>query len=202
MALLLGTHAAVSNTNADEWLQERYHGAVRGDAHDFFHSMSCFGEGKYVIPIVAGVTYVFDFQCDAAPCLGEWAGRSLRAYGLGAPTVLVSQWAIGASRPGERDHASRWRPFEDTNAVSGHAFVGAVPFLAAAGMTDDPLARTALYAGSMLTAISRVNDDAHYTSQALTGWGLAALAVGAVNDTMECRSRVKWTPGVVSDTPG
>jgi hypothetical protein len=93
------------------------------------------------------------------------------------------QATLGASRPGETDHESRWKPFDDTNAVSGHAFVGAVPFITAAKMTENPFVKGSLYFCSTLTAWSRVNDDRHYLSQACLGWWMAYLACDAVQAT-------------------
>ena len=75
---------------------------------------------------------------------------------VGAPATGVLQVAIGASRPSETAAGSRWRPFHDNNGVSGHAFVGAVPFLAAAKYTDNRLLQVALIAASTVTASSRI----------------------------------------------
>ena len=69
--------------------------------------------------------------------LGEWGDRSLRGVLLGTPPLLITQRLLGGSRPGENREASEWQPFEDNNAVSGHAFMGAIPFLTAMQMTDD-----------------------------------------------------------------
>jgi len=94
---------------------------------------------------------------------------------VGGPPALLWQHAIGASRPDEDD--SRWRPFEDNNGVSGHSFMGAVPFIAAAKMAENPSIRYSLYLGSMLCGWSRINDDRHYLSQAALGWWIAYLSV-------------------------
>jgi hypothetical protein len=85
----------------------------------------------------------------------------------------------GGSRPSEGE--SYWRPFNGDNGVSGHAFLGGVPFLTAARMTDDPYIKGALYFFSALPALSRINDDKHYASQAFLGWYLAWLSVRAVD---------------------
>ena len=97
--------------------------------------------------------------------------------------MLAMQMLTGASRPGETDDGSTWKPFQDNNGVSGHSFIGAVPFLCAAKMTDDPLWKAAFYAGSTLAGLSRINDDRHYTSQVFLGWWMAYLAATAVDQT-------------------
>jgi len=45
------------------------------------------------------------------------------------------------------------------------------------------LLRYVLYAASTLTAWSRMNDDGHYTSQAMLGWFMAWESVGAVSES-------------------
>jgi hypothetical protein len=57
---------------------------------------------------------------------GKWATRSLRTMLVGTPPLLVLQKVLGASRPTEDN--SRWHSFKDNNAVSGHSFMGVVPF--------------------------------------------------------------------------
>jgi hypothetical protein len=115
---------------------------------------------------------------------------------VGAPPLYCLQWAIGASRPGESSAESSWKPFQDSNGVSGHAFVGAVPFLSAAKMSDGILAKSAFYAGSTLCGWSRINDDSHYASQVVLGWCLAYASASAVDRSQTHRSWavVPWTP--------
>jgi hypothetical protein len=90
--------------------------------------------------------------------------------------------ATGASRPSE-DVGSQWHFFNDNNGVSGHAFVGAVPFLAAADMVESPLLKGTLYVCSTFVGFSRMTDDAHYPSQVFLGWYLAWASARAVDAT-------------------
>ena len=113
--------------------------------------------------------------------LGDWGELSLRSFAVGAPVLVLSQNATGGSRPGESSAESDWVPFHDDNGVSGHSFIGAVPFLVAAKRCERPLARWALYVGSAMPAWSRVNDDAHYASQAFLGWAVAFAAVESIH---------------------
>ena len=61
--------------------------------------------------------------------------------------------------------------------------MGAVPFLSVAKMSDNPWVKGSFYTASTLPALSRINDDAHFASQAFLGWGLAVLAAEAVDQT-------------------
>ena len=97
--------------------------------------------------------------------------------------MLLMQWVVGGSRPGEAHSGSHWEPFQDDNGVSGHAFMGAIPFLNAANMTDNRWLRAGCYLGSGMAGLSRINDDSHYTSQAVLGWWMAYLAARSVDNT-------------------
>ncbi len=50
-------------------------------------------------------------------------------------------------------------------------------------MTENKLLKVPFVLGSFWTAWSRVNDDAHYFSQALLGWSFAFMAVQSVTQT-------------------
>jgi len=89
------------------------------------------------------------------------------------------QVGIGSSRPRDVEGSFKWNPFNDNNGSSGHAFVGAVPFLVAAKKTDKWLWKSAFILGSGLAGYSRIYDDAHYLSQVLVGYSIAVLAVDA-----------------------
>jgi membrane-associated phospholipid phosphatase len=124
----------------------------------------------------------------------EWGGRSLRAILSGGPAVLLLESGLGGSRPGERPEASHWKPFDDWNGASGHAFIGAIPLLTAARMTDDRWLQGGLLFASLLPAWSRVNDNRHYLSQVGVGWWVAYLACEAVDRTEHADDRLTWAP--------
>jgi hypothetical protein len=180
---LLGTWLP-ANTEADVSIQDWYRDRVRtGASDDAARWIKPVGNGRLAVPTLLGTLLIGRLieGTSAGTALGRWSGRSLRALMVGAPPLLFLQVATGGSRPLEGD--SHWHPFEDDNGVSGHSFVGAVPFLSAAGMTEDGRLKILLYAGSSLCGLSRINDDAHYLSQSFMGWWLAYLACGSVNET-------------------
>jgi membrane-associated phospholipid phosphatase len=197
----------LANTEADVDVQDWYREEVRAPASDDLSEwIKPLGNGRIAVPALAGVAIVGKLAGDApgAATVHRWAGRSLRALLLGAPPVLFLQVAVGSSRPGEAD--SRWRPFEDDNGVSGHAFVGAVPFLSAARMAHSRPLKTICYAGSILCGLSRINDDAHYFSQAAMGWWVAYLATGSVDRTQRVEQKFSLqhtiSPGTMMTTVG
>jgi hypothetical protein len=189
VALLGG--AVLANTEMDHNFQNWYGKHIRSDfTNDFSKGTKIFGEGRYFLPTMtaAALTYRFLQEKQGLPdcLLGNFTDRTFRGYLVGAPTLLIGQLALGGDRP--RDGASYWRPFRQDHGISGHAFLGAVPFMTAAQMTDQPYAKGVFYALSGFCAWSRVNDDAHYLSQALLGWYLAYLSVRAVSQTETSRS--------------
>jgi len=181
-----GAGALMANTGFDTTMQNAWQEGVRPtDVGTFFSDCKVLGEGKYALPIfgVAALTGVVLEGQPAGDIVGEWGSRSLRIFLVGAPPLYVLQMATGASRPGESPAGSDWHLWNDNNGVSGHAFVGAVPFLAAAEMVENPLAKGTLYVCSTFVGFSRMTDNAHYPSQIFLGWYLAWASSMAVNRT-------------------
>jgi len=185
MGMSFGTGAILANTNTDESFQKWYQTDIRSHStNDLSEISKNFGNWNYLLPITLGTAIADNFISNKQykSTLGRWGSRSVRAYFLGTPLLWISQPLTGASRP-EENNGSSWQPFNDANGVSGHSFVGAVPFLTIAKMYDDnKYLKYFFYAASTLTTISRINDDAHYLSQAALGWYLAWEATDAVSD--------------------
>jgi len=116
--------------------------------------------------------------------------------------MLLMQSLLGGSRPGEASVESQWKPFDDDNAVSGHAFVGAVPFITAAKMTENRWLKSGLYLCSTFTAWSRVDHDRHYLSQVCLGWWMAYLACDAVDGTEQKDRCYEVAPVVTREVTG
>lgn len=194
--------AVLANTSLDEDFQNWYRRDVRGSGTDDFAAFwKTFGEGEIFIPAYAGLALVggiFQDRPLIGP-VGEFSDRVTRGYLVGAPPMLLMQAMLGGSRPGEHGVGSQWKPFDDSNAVSGHAFIGAVPFITAAKMSDRPWMKATFYTLSTFPAWSRVNDDAHYLSQACLGWWMGYLACRAVDQTEYEQRCLTFTPLV---TPG
>jgi len=204
LSAAFGAGALMANTNIDEEIQDWYQKRVRTDTGDEVSSVAkAFGEGKYLIPISLAAALVGNEVSPNAEVLpvGDWGARTVRAYLVGGPAAFLAQYVTGGSRPTEGD--SRWSAFSDNNGVSGHAFIGAVPFLTAGRMCERrPLARYTLYAASALPALSRINDDAHYGSQAFLGWFLAWEATSAIIQTDRDRRQVSLAPMITDDGCG
>ena len=202
MGFGFGLGAILANTKYDQKVRDWYQKDIRSSStDDFSDSAKLFGEGKYLIPISllsASIKYI-----DNDSAIGEWGMYAAGAYLTGAPAMLLMQKVTGGSRPEETDHDSNWRPFKDSNGVSGHAFIGAVPFIALARMNKDNLfIKYFAYTVSTACAWSRVNDDAHYLSQVALGWYMAWESVDAVVDAGEQRKKLSIAPMIDQDSYG
>ena len=208
MAAGFGLGAIMANTPIDGNLQRHFQSGIRhatsDEWYEALHTPKKLGNGVYTLPIFAAAWAVGEHWDDApeAGMVGEWGHRSLRTFLVGAPPVLILQQLTGGSRPGESNTNSKWKPFQDNNGVSGHSFMGAVPFLTAAKMTEKPWLKFAFYAGSTLVPLSRINDNGHYPSQAFLGWWMAYLAASAIDHTETSQQNFHIYPKVTSDELG
>jgi len=201
LALAIALAAPLANTRADRDVRDWYQEKIRSDETDRVANLARLGGEFWVtIPVCLGAALSGPLweQREEAD-LPVWGNRSLRALAVGAPPMILTSVVLGAARP--TGHSS-WKPFQDSHGVSGHTFTGAVPFLTAAMMTDDPFWRTALVLGSFVTGWSRINDDRHYLSQVLLGWSMAYLAVVSVGETETGPRRFQLLPILLPDGPG
>jgi hypothetical protein len=183
----LGIAAIFANTDLDMSIQEFHREQVRNEFTDRISDPFTFlGEGQYLLPIYGGVllfTNTFP-NLPLSPETHEWSARTLRGMLTGAPLLVFTQDALGPARPDAAWNHSRWDLFGGGNVgASGHAFMSAVPFLAAAEMTEDPLLRSSFLALSMMGGFARFNDDRHYASQVFLGWWIAYLSTRTTSIT-------------------
>ena len=180
-----GAGALMANTGFDTTMQTAWMDGVEPtDVGTFFLNCKDIGEGRYALPVfgAAAITGIILEGNPSGDIVGEWGSRSLRMFVVGAPPIYVLQLATGASRPVD-GNGSQWHMFNDNNGVSGHAFIGAIPFLAAAEMVENPWAKGGLYVCSTFVGFSRMTDNAHYPSQVFLGWYLAFASSVAVSRT-------------------
>jgi hypothetical protein len=171
----------ISAATIDDNIARYYQNNIRNSSTDSFaKTAKNFGEWKYVIPAALAASYLGNRQDGG---VGQWGNQTFRALIVGGPGVLVMQPVTGASRPNENAaHGAQWKPFNDNNGVSGHAFVGAVPFLTLANMqAEGSAARYVAVAASLAAPLSRINSNSHYLSQAALGWYMAYEASRAVS---------------------
>jgi len=196
--------APVANTQADQGIRDWWQGHVRNEKSDAFFKFGNdqLGDWKFTVPVLIGGAVAGKIFEDypAGQTLREFSTKSLRGIIVGAPAVGVLQYALGGDRP--VDGSSNWQPIRTHEGVAGHAFVGAVPFLTGAYMTDSYALKTIFIAGSLYTPIARINDDRNYFSQAALGYVIAVLATHAVMETDLGHGRVDVGPLMMQDCVG
>ncbi len=204
-ALVMAPAAVLANSDLDmdvrDWYQHHVRTYNTNRVADVFRPL---GNGYYTIPGYVALKFLGETFPDGPvlPILGDFGDRVTRAFIVGAPPLVAVQVLTGGSRPTEYEDRSFWKPFHDSRGASGHAFIGALPFITAAQMTDDPLAKAVLYAVSPWTGFSRINDDRHYLSQVWLGWWMAYFACDAVNKTQHEKQSYTVTPLVTPDMTG
>jgi len=189
LGLAVGVAAPFAHTYADLRINDWYQHNVRSyRSEQWARAGYVLGQHEYTIPVYLVVMAAGAYWQDteAGDLAYTWSNRTIRALAVGGPAVGVLQYGLGASRPNERD--TRWHPFRDNNSVCGHGFVGAIPFLAAASVVDNPALKTVFFAGSFWTSWARLNTEDHSVSQIILGWSIAFLSVRSVVQT----DRERW----------
>lgn len=176
----LAAAGTLANTRADRSIREHWQANVRGELSNelgrIFLEVGDAGQNKISLPFYTLTMLAADYsgvEAEDHP-VATWAARSARANLVGGPQAWVLTYALGSHRPGVGE--SDWAPWRDNDGVSGHAFYGAVPLLTAGHMAEHPGWRYTLYALSVLPAVSRINNDQHYSSQVVMGWSIAWLS--------------------------
>jgi hypothetical protein len=203
--IILAPAAVFANSDYDadvgNWYQAHIRSQATNNASNFIRPL---GNGFYTIPFYVSAKFLGEYFEDqpAMALLGEFGDRTSRALMVGAPPFLALQYLAGGGRPSIYADESYWRPFRGSHGASGHAFMGAIPFLTMAGMTDDPLAKCLFYACSPWTGFTRINDNVHYASQVWLGWWMAFLATEAVYDTEKQKGPLTLTPVCTPEMTG
>ena len=205
LGIALGASGLAAGTGFDEKIRNWYQDHVRDRTADHVAGkFRDFGNGFYIVSLslVSAVLGNFLSSNEEASALGTWGERTLRAIIVGGPPLIFLKHAIGSSRPGD-NNGSRWRPFQDDNSVSGHAFIGAVPFLTLARMYNDTwYVKYALFAASALPALSRIHDNTSFPSQAALGWFLAWAATSSIFERDNGKEKFKVVPMITAGGVG
>ncbi len=194
----------LANTNLDLAIRNQYQTQIRNNrTDDIFRPFNTFGSFTFqalsVYALAIGAGYWRD-QSLAADIIYTWGYRSFRSFLVGTPLQATLAKVLGAGRP-IMNLPSKWQPFKYRMSVSGHTYWGATPFITAAMMIDQPLAKALLYGISIMPGLARINFDAHYTSQVVLGWSIAFLSCKAVHDS-DCLVENEWQVSVFPRNDG
>ena len=188
--------ALFANTGMDRYIRNKYQDDLR--SHETDEATKIFNISGTALVLVTVPVYLGTYGAGLLlhnPTMVEWAKNSVRATVVGGPALLLLAAATGGDRPTEGN--SHWKSFQNFHGVSGHAYIGGIPFITAAKMSENPYQKAIFYGLSTFTGLSRINDDKHYFSQAALGWYLAYLSCAVVekgNDRQEGRLHVQLAP--------
>jgi hypothetical protein len=188
--------ALFANTGMDRYIRNRYQDDLRSNETD--KATKIFNISGTALVLVTVPVYIVTYGAARLlknSTMEEWARKSFRATLVGGPALMFLATATGADRPTEGD--SHWKPFRNIHGVSGHAYIGGIPFITAAKMSENPYQKAIFYGLSTFTGLSRINDDRHYFSQVALGWYLAYLSCAVVekgDDRREGRVHVQLAP--------
>ena len=178
----IATGAVIANSGIDKDFQSHWQQKLRHhDQDQFLNVFQSFGENAFAhLPLFLIALSIGDAsQNNFLGSLSRWGDVGIRIWALSGPQQLFLTNIFGGERPGPGSR-SHWKPFHGYRGVSGHAFFGAVPWLAASEATQNRVLKRVFLGASVLPALSRVNNNFHYISQAWLGWGFAYLALHAI----------------------
>jgi membrane-associated phospholipid phosphatase len=134
-----------------------------------------FGEPRYVLPVIgAGL---LAGQLTGQRLLTRVALRAGGAVAIAGGITTAIKLAIGRGRPKGDGDADLFQPLSGWNSFpSGHTAVAFAVATAIAEETRDPWSDAALYGAATITAVARLNDDRHWTSDVFAGALLGHLS--------------------------
>lgn len=177
--------AIMANTKIDKDISTFYQENIRSYSSDRASKvMKIAGSNMPItIALMTGLTASYFLQeTTAGKNIYNYTINTFRGIVTGLPSLIAGQNLLGGDRPCQNTN-SYWGPFSNDHGVSGHAFMGAIPFITAANMTSNPYLKGIFFVASTGTALSRINDNAHFASQIILGWGLAFASCNAVEHT-------------------
>ena len=191
------TAGIMANSPIDQSISDYYEMHIRNDQTNLFaKETKKFGNKRPLLAALGAMSAVgYAYSSKSKDhFLYTYGTNTLRSIIVGLAPLIAGQNLLGAHRP--RDYkGSGWVPFENDHGVSGHAFMGAIPFITAANLTSYPPLKIALYITSTFTGFSRLNDYMHFPSQVLLGWVLGFASCEAV---AKSNSLVVITPNSIS----
>jgi hypothetical protein len=187
IVLGIGAAQVTMGTGADQGISNWYQDHVDGqDADEVAEVIKQAGTPEFVLPayLLLGALSPLAEDVPVADVACDWGANCLRTALVGEIPMLLLQQLLGSSRPRDGDRRKvHWKPFQDNNGVSGHAFLGAIPALNAAYMADRWYWKSLFGVLSAGPAWAQLQHDAHTLSQVSLGWWLAWLSTRSVHRT-------------------
>lgn len=177
MGITVGLY--IYDQDIEEWVQEN-----RNDSSDNIASFAKpFGDGRYTLPPL-GILYIYGHFCE-----NEKAKRvsllSLESFVISGIFTQAIKLTGHRHRPNSGDQYDTWDgPSFSTGHLSfpsGHSTAAfSIATVIASEYDDKVLIPPLAYGIATLTALSRVNDDAHWTSDVFFGSAIGYFTAKAI----------------------
>jgi hypothetical protein len=153
-----------------------------------------FGDWRYLVPALsAGYLTAEITGSDGLKRTFVQAGA---AAALATGITGGLKYTVGRARPYAAGNSFDFRPFSGANSFpSGHAAAAFAIATAVADQTTDGWSDYVLYGAATLTALSRINDNKHWTSDVLVGALVGHVSARWVTRRM---GPIQVTPGGLS----
>jgi membrane-associated phospholipid phosphatase len=127
-----------------------------------------FGEPRYVLPAIGAGLLVGQIAGEGS--VTRVALQAGAAVAIAGGVTTAVKFAIGRGRPEGDGDSDLFRPLSGWSSFpSGHTAVAFALATTLAEETREPWADAALYGGATLTALARLNDDRHWSSDVFVG---------------------------------
>jgi len=173
---LISGGLAITIAFLDQPIRDAAQRSRSSSADDFFRNIEKFGTKQYGLPVLAGF-YAVGLAAD------DYNAKTVALDGFSASvisslTTSIFKGVAGRARPNTGLGPHHWNLFGgDQSFPSGHA-TGAFAFASViAGHYDSPWVATTAYTIASLVGVARVEQDAHWASDVITG-GLIGGLIG------------------------
>jgi membrane-associated phospholipid phosphatase len=154
--------------NIHDWTQKR-----RGETTDNISRLAkSFGEGQYTVPAL-GLVYLYGYAVEDSKA-EKTALLGVESFLISGAFTQVLKYSTHRYRPEDSDRHDRWDgpSFSNSNLsfASGEATVAfSVATVIASEYEDKAWVPPLAYGIATLTALARINDNAHWASDVLVG---------------------------------
>ena len=179
-SLVVGAAAGLYAYDQDikEWAQKR-----KGETTDRLSSLvKPFGDGFYTVPAL-GLFYLYGYAREDAKA-ERTSLLSLESFVIAGAFNSVLKYATHRARPEDTERYDKWDgpsfSSDHRSFASGHAAVAFSIATVIASEYDNAYVPPIAYGIATLTALARINDNAHWASDVLVGSAIGYFTAKAV----------------------
>jgi len=187
--------------NIHDWTQQR-----RGETTDNIARLARpFGEGQYVVPAL-GLVYLYGYAAEDSKA-EKTALLGVESFLISGAFTQVLKFSTHRYRPEDSDQHDKWDgpSFSNSNLsfASGESTVAfAVATVIASEYGDTVWVPPLAYGIATLTALARMNDNAHWASDVLVGSAIGYFTAKTIVKLHKKGSKLTVAPAVVGSGLG